>query len=355
MAVPLRKQQIAEIGQTYEKLNNLIATADALNLSPTTVGKYLKVLGLSRGQGGNQDTQRKISDAQLIEACKTMTHEEIAAKYGMHMGSLPRRFKKLGVVPVGYCRDGHSRSETIRKLWASGKYDQANMGHPRCGDSWHYVQSHDALIKEKHPGFIYIESRYCGNLKHIRLQCRKCGEVIERSNSTVRQKGVECDKCKYEKQREDQRARFTYFLRALKESKVPKTCKNCGDVFFSQYSNQVYCSPGCKAKHRRFRRDKRFAKYGTLVDQGVMLSKVMKRDQNICQLCGKPCDINDHTWGSFGPMYPTIDHIKALSNGGTHTFDNVQLAHAICNSYKRDLDDQKVIEEVIQYAKIQTA
>jgi hypothetical protein len=26
-----------------------------------------------------------------------------------------------------------------------------------------------------------------------------------------------------------------------------------------------------------------------------------------------------------------------LANGGTHTWDNVQCAHAICNSYKRDL------------------
>lgn len=52
----------------------------------------------------------------------------------------------------------------------------------------------------------------------------------------------------------------------------------------------------------------------------------------------KQCDWNDRSWnGVFGALYPTVDHITALANGGGHTWDNVQLAHAICNSYKRDL------------------
>lgn len=65
-------------------------------------------------------------------------------------------------------------------------------------------------------------------------------------------------------------------------------------------------------------------------------------------------------------MYPTIDHIVAMANGGGHTWDNVQLAHAICNSYKRDLSENEEISTAVlegvklmgkeaQYAEIQTA
>lgn len=41
----------------------------------------------------------------------------------------------------------------------------------------------------------------------------------------------------------------------------------------------------------------------------------------------------------------TIDHIIPLSKGGTHTYNNVQLAHYICNSKKSDkiLADKKAV------------
>ena len=42
-------------------------------------------------------------------------------------------------------------------------------------------------------------------------------------------------------------------------------------------------------------------------------------------------------WGSFGPTYPTLDHIIPLAKGGTHTWNNVQCACAMCNSEKRDI------------------
>lgn len=37
------------------------------------------------------------------------------------------------------------------------------------------------------------------------------------------------------------------------------------------------------------------------------------------------------------PEAPSIDHIVALANGGTHEPSNVQAAHLLCNSMKRDL------------------
>lgn len=58
-----------------------------------------------------------------------------------------------------------------------------------------------------------------------------------------------------------------------------------------------------------------------------------------CVICGGEVDPSDR-WVSesgrpcFGRNYPTVDHIVAIKNGGTDTFDNVQLAHKHCNSKK---------------------
>lgn len=58
-----------------------------------------------------------------------------------------------------------------------------------------------------------------------------------------------------------------------------------------------------------------------------------------CSMCGIKTDPTD-TWLSetgrkcFGRRYPTVDHIVAIKNGGTDTFDNVQLLCKRCNSKK---------------------
>lgn len=54
-----------------------------------------------------------------------------------------------------------------------------------------------------------------------------------------------------------------------------------------------------------------------------------------CAICGGMCDWNDRIWnGNCGPTYPSKDHIIPLAKGGTHTWDNMQVAHIICNSEK---------------------
>jgi 5-methylcytosine-specific restriction endonuclease McrA len=75
-------------------------------------------------------------------------------------------------------------------------------------------------------------------------------------------------------------------------------------------------------------------------DKNISLAKLYERDGGICKICGSPCDYNDYIISDnvviVGSKYPSIDHIKPLSKGGSHTWDNVQLAHKQCNSIKRD-------------------
>ena len=207
---------------------------------------------------------------------------------------------------------------------------------------WHWTAGGAAFVEKyqgEHFDFVsYMNGRY-------RLKCKKCGAVVERAKSTVRCKSVECEECK---KIEKMKADIMPYLRISEELKKTKICAHCGNGFHSQYPTALYCSSECRKKARRKRHPpkkdpcnkirKRCKKYGVEYKTGISLSQLYNRDNGICQICGKPVNWGDNTWGEhFGPQYPTIDHIVALSNGGAHTWENVQLAHAICNSYKRNL------------------
>lgn len=77
-----------------------------------------------------------------------------------------------------------------------------------------------------------------------------------------------------------------------------------------------------------------------MVDADISLRKLACRDGDQCQICGLFVDWHDaeEVDGTVicGGMYPSIDHIKPISRGGLHAWDNVQLAHRKCNSYKCD-------------------
>ena len=66
-------------------------------------------------------------------------------------------------------------------------------------------------------------------------------------------------------------------------------------------------------------------------DCSTSLDKLIDRDGLACYLCGKTCTKEDKRWGTFGPDYPTIDHVIPLSKGGSHTWDNVKVACGECN------------------------
>jgi 5-methylcytosine-specific restriction endonuclease McrA len=77
-----------------------------------------------------------------------------------------------------------------------------------------------------------------------------------------------------------------------------------------------------------------------MVDKGITLEKLFRRDRGQCYICGGICDWNDFSIkdNAFiaGQTYPSIDHVKPLAKGGEHSWDNVKLAHFVCNSLKSD-------------------
>ena len=69
--------------------------------------------------------------------------------------------------------------------------------------------------------------------------------------------------------------------------------------------------------------------------RGVRLSvrkRVWRRDNNRCWLCGLGTDMNDRSWGTTGPKYPTVDHLVPRSLGGSDDVTNLRTAHALCNA-----------------------
>jgi 5-methylcytosine-specific restriction endonuclease McrA len=82
---------------------------------------------------------------------------------------------------------------------------------------------------------------------------------------------------------------------------------------------------------------------------------VFIRDGGVCQICGDRCDYEcvSANGKGVGHLYPTIDHINPLKNGGSHTWDNVQLAHHFCNSKKREHELTEDFKQVISHAKEQ--
>lgn len=87
---------------------------------------------------------------------------------------------------------------------------------------------------------------------------------------------------------------------------------------------------GAELKGTRVRYNKRRRKYylcGDKIDPYV----VYVHYDWICQICKEDIDPEVKM---PEPMAATIDHVKPLCKGGTHTWDNVVPAHAICNFKK---------------------
>lgn len=119
-----------------------------------------------------------------------------------------------------------------------------------------------------------------------------------------------------------------------------RICLECGEKFYcSKKSYQKTCSKECSSKHSNRVRDKRIK--DITIDQDISLTRLYKRDNGLCYLCGGRCSYNDYREAKNGnpypgDKYPTIEHVIPISRGGLHSWDNVRLACWKCNIEKSD-------------------
>ena len=321
----MTEEKKREIVNSYLSGGTYATIRKQFGYSSGTIWKVLKEAGVCKGRGGNP--KLAITDEQILKGIEEgLTRQEIADKYGTHVENLARRMKQLGV---------HARYARMKQLGVHARYAKKDKVF---GESWHYIKTHDVKVREYQSEFTYIESRRVNDTYYIRVKCKYCGAIITRCDFDRRWK-CECysKRKKNEEEIKKRRVELARLLNMVLENKKPKKCKRCGEEFYSPYSTALYCSKKCKKGGSTSIR-KRCKKYGVFYDPDVIPIKVFQRDHYKCGICGLYCIKDDDSWnGYFGAYSPTIDHIVALKNGGTHTWDNVQCAHAICNSNKRDL------------------
>lgn len=81
---------------------------------------------------------------------------------------------------------------------------------------------------------------------------------------------------------------------------------------------------------RRYNLKRRALKRETAVET-ISPMRVFDRDQWVCGICKEDID-KGLVWPDR--MSVSVDHVTPLSKGGTHTYDNLQASHYICNVRK---------------------
>lgn len=184
---------------------------------------------------------------------------------------------------------------------------------------------------------------------HALLICKECGYVFDRYlDPSVKEH--RCPQCEAKRVEENKVKRETEHIEQLKRAQMQKLvnllayehrCPQCGRAFRSSNPNKLYCSDTCRNRAKTSDHIKRARKHGAAYDRSITLNKLIERDGLTCYLCGKECDHNDKSYGSSGALHPSIEHVIPIDKGGTHTWDNVRVAHHRCNVIK----GTKLLEE----------
>ncbi len=181
---------------------------------------------------------------------------------------------------------------------------------------------------ESHPDYISQEDRHKAHLERLdRLEKEKAEKKEIRAKEQKTRQKILAEKEAIKK------ANIAHWL----EYENEHICKTCQKPYIAHYPLSLYCSKKCQRKQRP--KDRKRLK-GKVIDKDISLLKLAERDKGICQICGLEVrwdDIEEKDQAIIaGDYYPSIDHIIPLSKGGMHSWDNVQLAHRKCNSYKCD-------------------
>lgn len=136
--------------------------------------------------------------------------------------------------------------------------------------------------------------------------------------------------------------------RIIKENTRPVKCIECGHWFSTHIRNKACCSNHCRRRLNNRKNELYKKRRGELirlngeVHEDISLERLIKRDKSICYLCGDKVDISKDYNDNY---YPCIEHVIPIIKGGTHTWDNVKLAHRICNNHKGTMTEEEFLED----------
>ena len=337
--------------------------------------RAIKLTGNTERQG-----EQLKKGQQVRTAWVNSPQADAVAEYYVQGHTVTETAKHFGVSKHQVNNLVKKRRLTNGRTWGSGRAEQ--IERLRAEGEARIINRLDSI------GFDYVGGYTCKTGK-VMIRCRECGYEFKRTVDFAKRGKVICKKCEHERalirqaERKEERAeelRQKEINRkqnqkraeaekadALFHSLNDKThiCSVCGKHFsISEFmeskgrtlipTNPKYCSQKCNRKAMNKARKKapsgrtgnyynRARKYGCEYVPGITLKKLIKRDGLRCKICGKMCDPNDHTWTEYsGPLSPSIDHIIPMAKKGGHVWNNVQIAHIICNSEKGDKIDKVV-------------
>jgi len=180
--------------------------------------------------------------------------------------------------------------------------------------------------------------------QRLLVKCMSCGSEKSVSSISLRNGGIKCTPCQMEATRRRHEAdkeirewRKNY-ERGLTLIQMEMNFCRCGRLLPFGFKVCEECKAEVRRKNDRRKEHRRRARERQDFDKTITLEALYERDHGVCYLCNKTCDWSDFQRinGNFivGGSYPTVEHVKALCHGGTHSWDNVKLACHTCNSKK---------------------
>lgn len=335
---------IHKAAQLYKDGCSLSEIGRMFGCSYMTIRRRFKTYGVDirkRKLVKTRKTQVSIDEIVHEYLDLSMTSYELAEKYDVNSATIRKWMREAGV------KIGKENAPSRQKHHGGGGGGGAEILKSRCRERIERKLANEGNRLE-----------LVGYREKLLLRCTVCGYEFEKAKGGYNHRFT-CPECfarevderrrtkKYERQQQFEAAREWL----LSTSRV---CDECGGVFFSEYEGSRYCCSSCRntARQRRqaesrkargvnrgtYRRRMRVVVTADTYDRSVTLSSVYKKFGGRCCSCGR----QTFRTKEYSPSQATLDHIIALANNGTHTWDNVQLLCAECNSSKRDLGQMRL-------------
>jgi len=258
-------------------------------------------------------------------------HQLTCAGCGVQSTSTQPKAKYCGAA----CRDEASRQRKRRERKPPSRIEAVTYECWWCGSHYHPKRLDRSKACSRECGFKvrdFIRSIKAngGRVTHRakRRHCDHCGKPFTQRNNRVTC-SIHCAN--------DRAERLRVQASQLSDE---ATCQECHRLYAPVSSGgrpSLYCSDECRGavtqRRNRISRllRKRRLRSGMHKDR-IDPIKVFERDAWRCGICGLNTDKTKR--GTWHPKAPELDHIVALANGGTHTWDNVQCSHRSCNGSK---------------------
>lgn len=174
-----------------------------------------------------------------------------------------------------------------------------------------------------------------------RAEARRAGRVAASARRRQRL-GLDipatCARCGASFLREHRQHRYCSDACRVARPLATRLCLRCGLEFTPSHGAQRLCSEVCRKEYRKRhrpkggRKDRHRARRAGVEYQWINRTKLYERDGWRCQVCGVKTP--KRLRGKLVDRAPELDHRIPLAQGGTHTWENVQLACRKCNAEK---------------------